>query len=123
MRKLLRSAVRLPLLLVILCLTQNPVAAQEQKPVKMKPMGKEAFQVLTQFFQYDRGIPLDAAIVGTVEDSTYIREKIVFTGVHDSRVPGYLAIPTTGTPPLSLCPAVARRRGIEINILGYSWQV
>ncbi|MCH7528415.1 MAG: hypothetical protein IH972_02565, partial [Candidatus Marinimicrobia bacterium] len=50
----------------------------------MKPMGKEAFGVLTQFFQYDRGIPLDAAIVETVEDSAYIREKIVFTGVHDS---------------------------------------
>ena len=99
MRKLFRSAAHLPLLLVILCITQDPIAAQEQKPIRMKPMGKEAFQVLTQFFEYDRGIPLDAAIVETVEDSAYIREKIVYTGVHDSRVPGYLAIPKTGTPP------------------------
>jgi len=91
------SAIHLTALLVTLVVF--PALAQEQKPVRMRPMGKEAFQVLTEFFQYDRGIPLDAAIVETVEDSTYIREKIVFTGVHDSRVPGYLAIPTTGTPP------------------------
>ena len=99
MRKLLRSATRLPLLLIILSLTQDPVAAQEQKPVKMKPMGKEAYQVLTQFFQYDRGIPLNVRIVQTRDDPEYTREKIVFTGVRDSRVPGYLAIPKTGSPP------------------------
>ena len=93
------SAIHLTALLVTLIVFHAPALAQEQKPVRMKPMGKEAFQVLTQFFQYDRGIPLDATIVQTVEDSTYIREKIVFTGVHDSRVPGYLAIPKTGSPP------------------------
>lgn len=98
MRKYI-SAIHLTALLATLVMFHVPAVAQEKKPVRMKPMGKEAFGVLTEFFQYDRGIPLDAAIVGIVEDSTYIREKIVFTGVHDSRAPGYLAIPKTGSPP------------------------
>lgn len=92
---LLRSSFLIHLVLF----AQSPASAQE---IPMKPVGEEAYRTLLQFFQYDRDIPLDARVVDARETPDYIREKIVFTGVRDSRVPGYLAIPKTGSPPYPL---------------------
>ncbi|MCP4726889.1 MAG: alpha/beta fold hydrolase, partial [bacterium] len=62
-------------------------------------MSDEAFQVLREFYEYDREIPLDARIVMSQELKSCIREKIVFTSIRNERVPGYLAIPKTGEKP------------------------
>lgn len=70
-----------------------------RQDVQMKPVGDEAYRVLLEFFQYDKNVPLDARIVDTLDTPLYTREKIVFTGIRDSRVPGYLAIPKVGSPP------------------------
>jgi dienelactone hydrolase len=64
---------------------------------EMTPIGPEAFQVMRQFFEYDKGIPLNVQLIERVDKPAYIREKIVFTGTRFSRVPGYLAIPKNGS--------------------------
>jgi dienelactone hydrolase len=78
------------------------VAAQpvgSAQDVQMKPIGEEAFRAVLEFFQYDKQVPLDVRIVDILDTPDYTREKIVFTGVRDGRVPGYLAIPKVGSPP------------------------
>lgn len=73
--------------------------AQTDSTYKMVPIGTEAFEVMRDHFNYDSGIPLEVRILETSDESEYVREKIVFNGIRDSRVPGYLAIPkTSGTP-------------------------
>ena len=59
----------------------------------------EAYEAILQFYQYDKEMPLDARVVERVETPTYGREKVVFDGIRDSRVPGYLGLPKTGTGP------------------------
>jgi len=73
--------------------------AQNDAPFIMKPISAEAFEVMRDFFNYDKTIPLEARIVESQDNPEYVREKIVFRGVRDSRVPGYLAIPKNGTQP------------------------
>ena len=63
-----------------------------------QPLGEEAYQILTLFYDYDRDAPLDARIVGQQDLPNCTREKIVFR-VRDSWVVGYLGIPKNGTPP------------------------
>lgn len=75
----------------------------------MKPLGPEAFEIMHQFFNYDRDIPLEARVVEQIDEDEYIREKIVFRGPRDSRVPGYLAIPKNGTAPY---PCILQLHGI-----------
>jgi len=65
----------------------------------IKPIGKEAYKAIIQFFQYDRGIPLDARVVATEDFPDFVREKIAFNGARGNRVPGYLGIPKKGSPP------------------------
>ncbi len=67
----------------------------------LETVGKEAYSLLVQFYEYDHNVPLDARVLYRDEHEAYIREKIVFRGMHNSRVPGYLGIPTTGSPPYS----------------------
>ncbi|MFC1539579.1 alpha/beta hydrolase family protein [Candidatus Latescibacterota bacterium] len=73
------------------------VEAQEQ--TKIQPIGEEAYQVLLWFFEYDKDIPLDARVVEKAELENCVREKIVFTGKRNNRVPGYIAFPKKGKPP------------------------
>jgi predicted esterase len=91
-----RAIARWLFLLVTLLMIQHLAIAQTQTPFKIESVGEEAFRVILQFFQYDKGIPLEARVVDRQDNSDYVREKIVFRGVRDSRVPGYLAIPKTG---------------------------
>ncbi len=73
--------------------------AQHDSTFTMESIGPEAFEVMRQFFSYDQDIPLEARMVERLEEPEYVKEKIVFSGVRDSRVPGYLAIPKNGTIP------------------------
>lgn len=109
MPKVQKSTYRWLVLSILLLWSHVSINAQTETPFKMEPVGEEAFQVLLQFFQYDQGIPLEARIVEKQDTPDYVREKIVFRGVRDSRVPGYLAIPKTGTPPY---PCVLQLHGI-----------
>ncbi len=65
--------------------------------------------MLSQFFEYDREVPLDARSYDREQCETFIREKIVFYNTRDHRVPGYLAVPTDLPPPY---PAVFLLHGL-----------
>lgn len=65
----------------------------------IQPIGDEAFEILRDLYSYDDVIPLDTTIVERVEDTDHVREKIVFRGPRDTRVPGYLALPRNATGP------------------------
>ncbi|MBN1294329.1 MAG: alpha/beta fold hydrolase [Candidatus Latescibacteria bacterium] len=86
---------RLIFLLSLILLNNSNVYSQE----KLQPIGEEAYQVLLRFYQYDKDIPLDVRIVEKMDMDNCAREKIVFTGIRNSRVPSYLAIPKMGKPP------------------------
>ncbi|MEE9361153.1 MAG: alpha/beta fold hydrolase [Cellulophaga sp.] len=72
----------------------------------------EVFKAIAQFYEYDADIPLDAKIIGKNEFSYGNREKIVFTGINNSRVPSYLIIPKNGA---SSHPVVVIVDGINGN--------
>jgi len=83
--------------------------AQDADDETLSSIGREAFEVLRDFFVYDPAIPLDARIVDRVEGETSIREKVAFDGPRDSRVPAYLATPSGSAPPY---PCVLLLHGI-----------
>lgn len=62
-------------------------------------LSDEAYEAILQFYQYDEGFPLEAHVVERQEAAAYVREKVVFNGIRDSRVPGYLGLPKAGTGP------------------------
>ena len=102
MRKIiwLRIVISLCLLQSSILYAQTPTAAQvDDSSYIVKPVGEEAYWALAQFLDYDKGQRLNVRIVEKIEEETYIREKIVFSGVRGDRVPGYLAFPTSGTGP------------------------
>jgi dienelactone hydrolase len=72
----------------------SALTAQELDPkAGAKPLDLATFRAVTALFRYDSSIPLDARVLDRIETDSYIREKIVFTGVRGGRVPGYLAYP------------------------------
>lgn len=94
----------------ILLLLPSLLKAQEETPFLMNPIDSESFEVMSKFFDYDKGIPLEARIVDKNDQTKYVREKIVFRGTRNSRVPGYLAIPKNGNGPY---PCVLLMHGIS----------
>lgn len=104
-----RHETAIPLLISILLAFPTASEAQGDGTSSLAAIGPEAFEVMRHFFEYDRDIPLEARIVGRVEEQEYVREKIVLRGPLDSRVPGYLAIPTNGSAPY---PCVLLLHGI-----------
>lgn len=102
------SLTALFLLYVILVLSV-PLKAQQDSTSRMVPIGLEAFEVMRQFFDYDKNIPLDVQIVQRLDKPGYVREKIVFAGTRYSRVPGYLAMPKAGASPY---PCVLQLHGL-----------
>ena len=97
------------LLLPILLALPFASWAQGNSSASMPTIGPEAFEVMRHFYSYDAGIPLEARILDRFEAEDYVREKIVFRGIRNSRVPGYLAIPKSGAPPY---PCVLLLHGI-----------
>jgi dienelactone hydrolase len=73
--------------------------AQEVHRAAFVPLGDEAFDIVTDFYRYDRGLELNARTVDSWESEIARLEKIVFTTSTGERVPGELAIPLQGKPP------------------------
>ena len=102
-------------LLIVIAATILTVSAGTFSPAQqtmLQPIGEEAFRTLLTFYQYDSGAPLDARVVETRKMGGFTREKIVFTGIRDSRVPAYLAVPTNGKGPF---PCVVQMHGYTGN--------
>jgi len=92
--------------------------AQDDKPYRLDPISDDAYQAILQFYQYDKEMPLEVNVVSRQERKEYIREKIVFNGIRNSRVPGYLAIPTKGNPPF---PCILQMHGLTLSKLDW-WE-
>lgn len=111
MKKLLMI---IPLVLVFCLCSLLVLADQKNKLAELQKMllGDVAFQAILQFYQYDKEIPLDTAVVEIMDQEKYVREKIVFRGARDLRVPGYLAVPKTESPP---SPCVLQIHGMTLS--------
>ena len=77
---------------------QSWATAQGDSEGAKPPLGKEAYKLLTSFYDYDRDVPLEARIVGKFERPEGAFAKIVFRSL-DSQVVAFLAIPKVGSPP------------------------
>ena len=84
---------------VIITLSNAVPETQAKEPVLIEPASEEVYQALIQFFLYDKSLPLDPRVVEKRNMDICTREKIVFNGLHDTRVPGYLAVPKTDSLP------------------------
>ena len=93
---------------IVLGVPASEAQSQEVLEVAKRPLGEEAYQLLTLFYEYDRDIPLEARIVEKQDLPNCTREKIVFR-VRDSWVVAYLGIPKTGSPPY---PCVLELHGL-----------
>ena len=75
-----------------------PTYAQEYPEQKVhradfQPVSEEVFDVLTQFYDYDRSYPLEPRVIESWDEGDVHSEKVVFTTQNGERVPGELAIP------------------------------
>ena len=73
-----------------------PVGLQAQDP--LRPHSPETLAAVLRYMDYDVSMPLNAQVVSTEMVLGFRREKIVFTGAHGDRVPGFLAVPEGSTP-------------------------
>jgi len=90
------------------------MSCSEEAPI----VGAEAFTTLAQFYQYDRDVPLDARVLEPGQSGAHPREKVVFSGLRNARVPGYFATPSPGAPP---CPCVLLAHGMGAS-KDFWWQ-
>jgi predicted esterase len=87
-------------------------SSQNQDIFELKGVSNEVYEAILQFYEYDKQIPFDLQIVERIEHDDYIREKIVFTGINNSRVTGFLAIPKKGNIPH---PCVLQMHGMTVS--------
>jgi dienelactone hydrolase len=83
------------------CFSAGVTAQDTSGPAAQSPsgaLGDEAYRLLKRFYDYDRGMPLEARVVGMEDFPGHTREKVVFR-VRDSSVVAYLGIPKSGSPP------------------------
>ena len=70
-------------------------AIQSEAQARLPEVSDVVFESIAQLYEYDRDIPLESRVVRQEELEDGNREKIVFRGVNNSRVPAYLTIPKT----------------------------
>ncbi len=83
------------LTIIICCTTSSKVIAQEPNDSNFNPLieSEKVFEVISDLYEYDRKIPLEAKIAAKKKLPEGSREKIVYTGVNQVRVPAYLVTP------------------------------
>jgi len=68
----------------------------------LTPVGKEAYEVLIGFLDYDRTLPLEWQIVEKKETDDRLYEKFILRGVYGRMVPGNLELPKQVEAPAPL---------------------
>jgi dienelactone hydrolase len=64
------------------------------------PLSREMVEILTQFYAYDKALPLDVRIAEKSAIAGNPRDKFVFTSQAGDRVPGLLVFPKQATGPV-----------------------
>ncbi len=105
-------SIRFSLLFLLLIVFSISSPAQEQDAYQLKAVNDEVYNAILQFYQYDKTIPLDLRTVDSIENESYIRKKVVFSGINNSHVVGYLAIPKQGQSPY---PCVLQMHGMTVS--------
>lgn len=99
-------------LILITLLAVNYTSAQKDASSYIIPVKEEVYKTIVQFYQYDKNIPYTSNKVEIIETDVYLREKIIFQGINNIKVIGYLAIPKTGTAPY---PCVLQMHGLAVS--------
>ena len=99
---------------VLLLIAIGPGVGQDFPPQEIHregfaPASDEIYSVLTQFFDFDASLALDARTVEEWQDEQARFEKVVFSTSTGERVPGELALPKLESPPF---PAVLLVHGL-----------
>ncbi|WP_242206521.1 alpha/beta hydrolase [Aestuariivivens insulae] len=88
------------LLTIVNCVVSNSQTATHEKTAALDTglplVSEEVYQALAQFFEYDKNIPLNAKIISKDKFEGCNKEKLMFTGVNNSKVPAYLITPNNG---------------------------
>ena len=93
---------RVPELLLLMLSGVAPLAGQSTAPPPIRAATPEVFEATRAIYEYNRKAPLLAESVSKREFPAYTREKIVFSGVQQSRVPGLLMLPKAAATPYPL---------------------
>ena len=110
--KVMHISSRFSLLFLFLIGLSISLVAQEQDSFQLKAVNDEVYNAIIQFYEYDRKIPIELKTVERIENDDYLREKVVFNGINNSQVTGYLAIPKTSKPPY---PCVLQMHGLTVS--------
>lgn len=100
---------------LLMCMGASSTLAHfEDKQTELKNLliGDEAFQVILQFYQYDKDIPLDPIVIMKSETDEYTLQKIAFKGAGELLVPAYFAVPKKGAPPY---PCILQLHGMTLS--------
>jgi dipeptidyl aminopeptidase/acylaminoacyl peptidase len=92
-------------------------AAQDVVGSSRPSMGREAYELFSSFYDYDRDIPLEARIGGRFEIPGATVEKVVFRS-RDSDVVAFLATPKEGAKPY---PCVLALHGLGLDKMSW-WE-
>jgi len=104
-------------LVIVVTAGLNPAEAQDSPQQEIhrasfSPASDEVFAVVTQFYEFDRALPLDVRTIERWEDRGRRFETVVFSTSTGERVPGDLVLPSGGQGPY---PAVLMVHGLGSN--------
>ena len=94
-RRLL-TAITMGLLLMTADMKAPDPAMAQMPDHPVEGVSDEEREAVSHFLRYNNEAPLRAEVIEEEEFEAYTREKLVFTGVQNSRVPAYLAVPNNG---------------------------
>lgn len=92
-------------------------AAQDVADDSRQSIGREAYVLLSSFYDYDRDIPLEERTAGKFEIPGATVEKVVFRS-RDSHVVAFLAVPKGGSKPY---PCVLALHGLGLDKMSW-WE-
>lgn len=87
-------------LAILFCIiTRSPISAQVKKidgQTAIPAISQEVYKSITQFYEYDRNIPLNPRVVSEEDYEGANKQKIIFQGINNSQVPALLVMPKDG---------------------------